>query len=387
MKLPAVRWFHALSTTAALTASLASLASISAPSARAAETVSPSPLATSTATADAPPAENTAAARVLAVDNDLHIGSIAFYTENDKYFAGTDEHYTNGFKMSFLSTDLRSFTDDSVPKPIRGLARLLGGLVEDNLPYKLGFSLGQNIYTPKDTQTTAYQPNDRPYAAWLYAGVAFQVYHPPVRENGISRLDVFEITGGIVGPSALGRQVQNGFHDVINAEHAQGWRNQIHDEPGVNLVYERKYRFHTPNARESWGADFIPHAGLSLGNVSTYANAGFEIRAGYKLPADFGSNLIRPSGDSNALHRPPFSIFLFAATDGRAVARDITLDGNTFEDSPSIDKKPFVGDFYAGLGIGTRNWQMTYAQVYRTIEFDGQDKRSVFGSISVSFFY
>ncbi|MDF3056665.1 MAG: hypothetical protein K0R17_880 [Rariglobus sp.] len=321
------------------------------------------------------------------VHEPLRFGSFTAYIENDKFFAGTDEHYTNGFKLSALSTDLRSFTDDSVPAPVRGLSRLLGGFVPPGKPYKLGLSFGQNIYTPEDTQTTAYQPDDRPYAAWLYLGVAFHIYHPPVEIGGTARLDVFEITAGVVGSAALGREVQNGFHQVIEVESAKGWDQQLHNEPGLNLVYERKYRFSTEDARTGWGTDFIPHAGLSLGNVHTYANAGFEVRAGYRLPSDFGSNLIRPSGDSNALRRPPFNLFVFAAVDGRAVARDITLDGNSFRDSPSIDKKPFVADLYAGVAFGTTHWQFTYAQAFRTLEFKGQDDHSVFGSVSVSFFY
>ncbi|MFA6962144.1 MAG: lipid A deacylase LpxR family protein [Opitutaceae bacterium] len=321
------------------------------------------------------------------VHEPLRFGSFTIYSENDKYFAGTDQHYTNGIKLSALSTDLRSFTDDSVPAPVRGIARLLGGLVPPDQPYKLGLSFGQNIYTPTNTATSAYVPNDRPYAAWLYLGVSFQVYHPAASACETDRLDVFEITGGVVGPAALGREFQNGFHDIIGVDHANGWDNQIKNEPGLNFVFERKYRFATENARTGWGADLIPHIGFSLGNIFTYANAGFEVRAGYRLPADFGSNLIRPSGDSNDTRRPPFNIFLFAATDGRAVARDITLDGNTFRDSHSIDKENFVADLYAGIGFGTRHWQLSYTQAYRTVEFKGQPDRSVFGSISVSFFY
>ncbi len=334
-------------------------------------------------------AARSAGAETPAVQTDdrLHFGSFTVYTENDKYFAGTDEHYTNGLKLSALSTDLRSFTDDSVPAPVRWLARGLGTFVSPDLPYKLGLSFGQNIYTPTDIHTATPNPADRPYAAWLYLGAAFQIYHPPAETGGTARLDVFEITGGLVGPDALGRQAQNGFHDIIGARHAEGWSHQIHNEPGLNLVYERKYRFSTDRARDDWGADLISHTGLSLGNVFTYANAGAEVRAGYCLPADFGSNLILPSGDSNALVRAPFNIFLFGAVDGRAVARDITLDGNTFETSASVDKRPLVADLYTGLGFGTRRWQLTYAQVYRTKEFDGQANRSVFGSISVTFFY
>jgi hypothetical protein len=321
------------------------------------------------------------------VQERLRFGSLTVYTENDKYFAGTDQNYTNGLKISALSTDLRSFTDESVPAPVRGLSRLLGTLVPEDKPYKLGLSLGQNLYTPEDTQTTAYQPDDRPYAAWLYLGVAFQIYHPAATTDGLARLDVFEITTGVVGPAALGRQVQNGVHRLIDVALAEGWDNQIRDEPGLNLVYERKYRFATSGARTGFGADFIPHVGLSLGNIFTYTNTGFEARAGYRLPADFGSNLIRPSGDSNGLRRSPFNAFIFFAADARAVARDITLDGNTLRDSASIDKEPFVADLYAGLGVGTRHWQLTYAQAYRTREFEGQDTHSVFGSLSVSFFY
>jgi Uncharacterized protein conserved in bacteria len=317
-----------------------------------------------------------------------HRGSLTAYTENDKYFAGTDQAYTNGFKLSYLSGDLRSLTGDEVAAPARWFARALGRLVPEGHVYKAGFSLGQNIYTPVDTATTAYVPDDRPYAAWLYTGVALHILHPDALGGRADRLDIFEINLGLVGPSALGEDVQNGFHDLINVARANGWDHQIKDEPGVNLIYERRYRFSTADAREGWGLDFIPHAGFSLGNVFTYANLGAELRAGWRLPADFGSNLIRPSGDSNPDHRRPrCGVFFFAAVDGRAVARDITLDGNTWKDSHDIDKEPLVADLYAGVGITTPYLQLRYAQAYRTKEFKGQDDSQVFGSISATIFF
>ena len=225
-------------------------------------------------------------------------GSLTLYSENDKYFAGTDRAYTNGLKLSYLSPDLSTLRSPEVAAPVRLFADALGRFVPDGHTYKFGFSLGQNIYTPEDTETTAYQPADRPYAAWLYAGVALHVLYPEPSPGRSARLDIFELNFGLVGPSALGEDVQNGFHDLIGVARANGWDNQLRDEPGVNLIYERRHRFSTERAREAWGADFIPHAGFSLGNVFTYANAGAELRLGYKLPADFGSNLIRPSGDS-----------------------------------------------------------------------------------------
>jgi hypothetical protein len=326
------------------------------------------------------------------VDSDqLHIGSISIYSENDKYFAGTDQHYTNGFKLSFLTTDLRNFTGESVPWPVRYVAQAFGRFTEPDAAYKLNFSIGQNIYTPENIHTDVFQPNDRPYAAWLYVGAAYQNYLPERTTPGgfwiPPRLDVFEVTIGTVGPSARGREIQNGFHDIINVPHAEGWAHQINDEVGVNLVFERKYRFSTTGSRDGFGADLIPHAGFSAGNVFTYANIGFETRAGWKLPADFGTNLIRPSGDSNSAARPRWNAFLFAALDARAVARDITLDGNTFRDSPHIGKEPFVADWQFGIALGLRHLQITYSQAVRTREFKGQRQASVFGSISGTFYY
>lgn len=155
----------------------------------------------------------------------------------------------------------------------------------------------------------------------------------------------------------------------------------------MNLIYERKWRYSTGEARTGWGVDFIPRLGLVLGNVSTYANAGFEVRAGSRMPDNFGVNLIRPSSDSNARRRPSFDAFVFFLADGRGVARDITLDGNTFRDSPSVDRKIFVYDYAGGFSFGTRHWQVTYTQARRSKEFDLQDDPQDFGSLSLSHFY
>jgi hypothetical protein len=315
-------------------------------------------------------------------------GSLTVYSENDKYLAGTDQAYTNGFKLSYLSPDLSTLRTADVAAPARAFATALGRFVPDDHTYKFGFSLGQNIYTPVDTQTPAPQPEDRPYAGWLYTGVALHVLYPEATAGGPARLDIFELNLGLVGPSALGEDVQNGYHKIIGVAEARGWDHQIRDEPGINLIYERRLRYSSAAARQGWGADFIPRAGLSLGNVFTYANVGAELRAGWKLPADFGASLIRPSGDAAPDRiRPDYGIFLFGAFEGRAVARDITLDGNTFKDGPSVDKKPLVADFYGGIGFSAPWLQLRYTQVLRTKEFEGQRDSQVFGSISATILF
>lgn len=78
---------------------------------------------------------------------------------------------------------------------------------------------------------------------------------------------------------------------------------------------------------------------------------------------------------------------LFASFDGRAVARDIFLDGNTFQDSHSVDKKYLVGDVSLGLGLIHRRWKFSLARVWRSKEYDGQQEPHKFGSVSLSYSY
>ena len=317
-------------------------------------------------------------------------GSLALYSENDKYFAGTDRRYTNGLKISGLTANLRSFESPHLPGPVRWLAQRLSRFVQRDEVPKVGLSLGQNIYTPENTETTAPQPGDRPYAAWLYTGVSFHNYRPSINAYGdrrIPRLDILEINLCVVGPWALGRQIQNGFHDLIGVEHAEGWDNQLKNEPGLNLIFERKWRFRTGDLESDWALEVIPHVGFCLGNVNTQANAGLEVRAGFRLPLDFGTSLIRPTGDSNPLYRSSFNAFVFVAGDGRAVARDITLDGNTFRDGPSMSRENWVADTAYGFGFGGQRWQVVYTQAYRTKEFERQQDGQEFGSLSMSVFF
>ncbi len=323
-------------------------------------------------------------------------GSFTLYVENDKFFAGTDRHYTQGLRATWLSNDLSRF-DDPVNFPFATfVAKRFRPFLAENFPgvsaLRRGVSFGQNIYTPADTSTGQLQPADRPYAAWLYLGWTFHVLRDGDATNP-ARTSVFEVTTGIVGPSALGKFAQNGWHDLIGVPPAEGWKHQLRHEPGLNLVWERKLRYSSDETRDTHGperqgfaADFIPHYGLSLGNVSTYANVGAEVRAGLRLPRDFGTPVIRSSADT-AIEREPgaLGVHLFASFDLRFVARDLFLDGNTFRSGPSVRRRPGVADWQAGVAVNFRQFKISYSQAARTKEFYGQGRLQVFGSVSFTY--
>lgn len=297
-------------------------------------------------------------------------GTVSLVVENDK-FTGRDRHYTNGLRLSWLS-------GEDVPGWVQGVGNELP-LFAENGRRRYGFAIGQSIFTPENTETSAPIPNDRPYAGWLYG--AFSL----TSDTG-NTLDTYELELGVVGPGAGGEWVQNTWHDLIGVDEAHGWDNQLHNEPGVVLFYERKWRALFETNPGGLGVDAHPNVGFALGNVYTYAKTGLTLRFGEDLPADYGPPRVQPALPGSAFFTPRhgFGWYLFAGVEGRAVARDIFLDGNTFQDSHSVDKKPFVADLQAGIALTFDAVRIAYTQVYRTREFDGQDKPDTFGAISVS---
>ena len=125
----------------------------------------------------------------------------------------------------------------------------------------------------------------------------------------------------------------------------------------------------------------------------SYANAGAEARIGWNLPADFGTSLMRPGGNSSApaTYNDPrlnsqkkFGAHLFAGITGVVKLRDVFLDGNTFTDSHDVNKEYLVGDLVVGASVLIGQVKLSYAQVFRTREFEKQDIKHNFGSVSIS---
>ena len=313
--------------------------------------------------------------------------STVILTEENDYFAGTDNHYTNGIKLSWVSGDLKKYAEDErLPQFVLPYLRLLPFVNEPGQQYNVALSLGQNMYVPRNTTINAAQPDDRPYAGWSYVALALHA-------KTATQLDTFETSVGVVGPSALAEETQNNYHALMGFERIRGWGHQLHDEPGIVLSWQRTLRAARADFGSDMAWDFLPHVRATAGNVQTHAAAGFETRLGYRLPWDFGTSLIQPGGGVSApvnaadpRLRPDtdFGLHLFAGAEGRAVARNIFLDGNTWESSAHIAKKAFVADLMGGVGLVMGRTKLTYTHVYRTEEYYGQKGGQLFGSVSLS---
>ncbi|GFM36986.1 membrane protein [Desulfovibrio psychrotolerans] len=352
-----------------------------------------------TRTADADPADtetadtetaDTAVPTPDAEEKVVHLsaretGTLIVYFEND-LFGGTDQYYTNAVRVTAISPDLVNWAETgNLPDALDDVIMSLPFAGDKDALYNVSLSMGQAIFTPTDTQARGLQEDDRPYAGFLYGAVGLHA------KKG-NRLDTLEFTLGMVGPWALGETAQNEVHSLRKIKTAKGWDNQLHNEPGVMVTWERTWRLNDELRSRGWEWDVLPHAGVTAGNVMTLANTGVELRYGWNLPTDFGTSLIRtgagvgaPTNDDDPRVNQDWGAYVFLGGAGRAVARNIFLDGNTFRHSHHVEKHPFVGDLSGGIAFLINGWRIAYTHVYRSEEFVGQERGQHFGSVQVSY--
>ncbi len=309
--------------------------------------------------------------------------------ENDSLYFNSDKHYTQGFRLSFLSPVLQpnGWTDDvfqfvgKIPTVF-----VTGGQSQR----RVSWFFGQSIFTPKNLAIKPPDPTDRPYAGWLYVGPSL------LQETNGNELENLEIELGLVGPGALGRQIQNDWHQFMGIHQAEGWSNQIQNEPGGVLAYDRYWRIGVPFVHwESGGVqdgvDIVPTAGGAVGNVFDYAQIGAQLRIGHHLETDYGPVRVRPSMSGtdyfNGAHLgDDIGWYFFAGAAGRAVARNIFLDGNSFRTSAHVEHKTFVGDLQGGASVyWSDRVRLDLTVMRQSPQFVGQRGQDVLGTAAISF--
>lgn len=317
--------------------------------------------------------------------------TLNLYLEND-LFSQTDRDYTSGLRASLVSPDLNSYVNDDVlPDWLQRLNRRLSFFHSrtEGLERNLVVSVGQTIFTPQDREATEIVEDDRPYAAWLFGRIGYQT-------RSADQLDTLEVSLGVVGPAALGQEAQDFIHDMRDFERFNGWDNQLENELAALFLWEHREKMMRVYSKNSqFGYDLIGHAGIAVGNLRTYVNAGAELRLGWAIPDDFGTSSLRPGGDNSTPYsnwsrrktRRDWGVHAFLSLDTRLVAHNIFLDGNTFEDSHSVRREPLIADAAIGVSMYYRGFRLSYAQILRSREFKEQDESHSYGSLAVSYIF
>ena len=300
-------------------------------------------------------------------------GILTLQVENDGVSTRrgtTDEYYTSGLRLGYTTGT------DGVPGLLDQLGHAVWG---PGGVQRVSIDLSQSIFTPHNTQINPPDRRDRPYAGWLRGDVQL------LTDQDNSR-SVLGLSLGVVGPAALGRQAQNGFHSIVGDPSTKGWSSQLPNEPTLQLLAERTYR--VPVAQfAGLETDVLPALTVGVGTVRDYAQAGAVFRLGQGLDSDFGVPRVQPGFSGGDAYTPtrPFAWYVFAGGNGQAVARDLFLDGNAFNSSRSVGHRGLVGEAELGAAVMFGGVRVTYVQVFQTPEFKRQ-RAGVFnfGSLSAS---
>jgi lipid A 3-O-deacylase len=295
-----------------------------------------------------------------------------FQVENDAVSTQTgtsDQYYTSGLRLGWTSGQ------DAVD-PIAAWGHSIWG----DGTTRLSIDLSQSIFTPKQTQLNPPDPRDRPYAGELILTGGL------VHDTSWTR-DVVSVSLGVIGPAALARQVQNGFHNIIGDTPNRGWHYQEGDQPAFQFLGQRTWRL--PIADLGFmDADVLPSLTASVGDIRDYVQLGGVLRFGQGLASDFGTARIEPglNGADAYTAAQPFAWYGFAGVDGQAVGYDVTIDGSTFRnDSPSVSRVWDVGELEAGVAVMAYGLRITYTQTWQTQEFRHQKSGLFnFGSLAIS---
>jgi len=316
----------------------------------------------------------------LAQEDPAARGVFSLTVENDSLSSGADRNYTSGLRLGYVSPAER------VPAWLQGAGGFTRAL-SDSDPDFWGVAIGQSIFTPEDIDANPAPPDQHPYAGWLYVQISVGAEEDR-RDGRMPRyLDTYELELGVVGPSALGEEAQRGIHEWLGAPDPQGWDSQLNDEVAFAVSFDRRWR-----ALRMFGdyfggleADLTPSAGLTLGTLRSELHAGIAARIGQRIDSDYGPPRVRPSLVGVEHFRGGgLSWSIFAGVQGRAVARNLFLDGNTFEDSASVERNPLVVDFQTGFSLSGGAVRLAYTYVWRTEEFETQPTRQDFGALSLS---
>jgi hypothetical protein len=227
-----------------------------------------------------------------------------------------------------------------------------------------GFSLGQEIYTPRHNVREPVT-GDRPHAAWLYGAVQLQ------RLAGTG-LQSFELRGGVTGPPALGEPVQNGVHRLLHNQLEAGWDHQLPTRLGIIADYDatRSFGLRSRTASRFVAADL----GATVGTLRRAMRAGAS--------AYFGFGPDRERTADAALIARPGRFYVMGGYHQFLVLYDAFVQGAG--DTPGAARLPWVGEADAAVGMRLRRFALQYRYVSRGREYRAEPGRHAYGAIALS---
>jgi lipid A 3-O-deacylase len=307
-------------------------------------------------------------------------GALTLTLDND-VFTGSDNNYTNGLGVTWVSPDVSTYADDRFVSKWSRFWSFLPFVGDQGYTTYAAWTLAQEMHTPDDITNPNPPLDDQPYAGVLYVDSLLYAH----KERWTH---VWELKLGVVGSDSQAGNTQKDFHDLIGGDEPMGWDTQMPNEPVINVTYTVAHLAAAGHAGGSAEWRVVPVGTAGVGTYFTGVGAGVYGEIGWNLVDALGGTGLRNGFNAaSTVGVGPvdgWSVAFFGGLGGYGVAHYLPLDGTVFHDSRSVDSEPFIGTGSLGVSIRHGGFVLGLAATYFTDTFSEQRENAAFGTLSLS---
>ena len=287
---------------------------------------------------------------------------IGVQNDNDIYLLfGQDRYYTNGVDFFFTKAMRLSPNSEKFENKIWSL------------------HIGQKLYNAHSGSTDTISLVDRPITGYLYASGEIKWFF---KNEDVLSLGT-EV--GLIGPQALGKEVQEGYHKLFNFYKIKGWEYQLNNAGGIDI--RAKYsRFLFRNSSEKW--DGFLTGQISLGLNNTRVSAGPNFRYGRfnrmyesaEMGARVNSENTKSQNEAYLFYRPQINWVVYNST---------IQGGMLIDDKGPVtyDVKPFVLSQVVGVQWNSNRIGLNFNYTFNTKEVKSKAVPHQYGSLRLSYYF
>ena len=278
-----------------------------------------------------------------------------FHYDND-FFTKSDEYYSQGITLDYVAPAVKKFV----------LTKLLWQPFTTMPQYGISFNLFG--YTPTSIASDNILYGDRPFNANISLKT-FLIQSDEVKHQQVAAA----LSIGVMGPAALGYEIQNNIHKWLKNPLPHGWQYQVRND--IILNYELNYEKQLLSVANNFLLNAT--AAAKAGTLNDQLSTGFNFMAGR-----FNKRFAPLSSKKRKAE-----YYFYAQSRINGIAYDASMQGGLFNrknpyivSSNDITRITFQAD--AGIIVNFKKLYLSYTQSFLTKEFrTGQYHR--WGGISV----
>lgn len=287
---------------------------------------------------------------------------IGFQNDNDVYLmTRQDRYYTNGINFFYR----RAIDSTKLSEKLQ------------NKTWSV--NIGQKLYNASDGAVYSSRQVDRPITGYMYAGT---------RVNWFTKKEEVITLGtelAIIGPRALGQNVQEGFHRTFKFYEVTGWEYQLNNSIGIDAHASYGRLFFRSRSKK---VDGIGKGDVNIGLNNTRFSASTIFRWG-KINQLFESVLLgsriqsknrRSDNEYYFFYRPQIDWVLYNSTiQGGLLVKD---------KGPIVyDIKPIVFSQALGFQFATNSIGMNLSYTFNSNDVKSEAVAHQYGTLSLAYYF